>query len=41
MADTQFQLRPQVNEEGGRLWVWVGAAIVVVVALIAAVMRVA
>lgn len=40
MADTRFQLRPQVSDEGGRLWVWIGAVVVVVVAVIAAVIRV-
>ncbi len=39
MADTRFQLRPQVKEEGGRLWLWVGAVVVVLAAVIAVVMK--
>ncbi len=38
MADTKIQLRPQV-ESGKGVWLWVGAALVVIVGVLAAVLR--
>lgn len=38
MAETQkFQLRPQVKEEGGKWWLWLGAVVVVLAVVIAVV----
>jgi len=38
MADTKIQLRPDV-ESGKALWLWLGAAVVVIVGVLAAVLR--
>ena len=39
MSDTRIQLRPDVESSGKGLWLWVGAAVVVIVGVLAAVLR--
>ncbi len=38
MADTKIHLRPE-QESGKTLWLWVGAAVIVIVGVLAAVLR--
>jgi hypothetical protein len=40
MSETpRFQLRPNVQEEGGQAWLWVGAVLVLAVVVLAAVLK--
>ncbi len=38
MADTKIHLRPE-QESGKTLWLWVGAAVIVIIGVLAAVLR--